>query len=241
MPCTLPVPPWKKVWRAGGRARQAVVANGVLEGDNADQDAGITLVLRAIEEPLRQIVANAGDEPSVVATVGLADGSIDVIVSNLGVNNLADPAAVMLLCARVARPGASFVLTTNVVGHMAEFYEVYRQVLLATGQGDRVAKFEAHIDHHATVDSVRQLLEGGGFEITEMVSDSFRLRFADGSSSLRHHFIRLGFLQSWVDIATPGKVLSTFEALKQALDRVAAERSELALTIPTLGVVACKR
>jgi len=37
-----------------------------LKGDNPDQDAGIKIVLRAVEEPLRQIVANAGDEPSVV-------------------------------------------------------------------------------------------------------------------------------------------------------------------------------
>jgi chaperonin GroEL len=37
-----------------------------LKGDNADQDAGIKIVLRALEEPLRQIVANAGEEPSVV-------------------------------------------------------------------------------------------------------------------------------------------------------------------------------
>ena len=37
-----------------------------LKGDNHDQDAGIKIVLRALEEPLRMIVANAGDEPSVV-------------------------------------------------------------------------------------------------------------------------------------------------------------------------------
>ena len=37
-----------------------------LKGDNPDQDAGIKIVLRALEEPMRQIVANAGDEPSVV-------------------------------------------------------------------------------------------------------------------------------------------------------------------------------
>jgi chaperonin GroEL len=37
-----------------------------LKGANHDQDAGIKIVLRALEEPLRQIVANAGDEPSVV-------------------------------------------------------------------------------------------------------------------------------------------------------------------------------
>ena len=37
-----------------------------LKGDNHDQDAGITIVLRAMEAPLRAIVQNAGDEPSVV-------------------------------------------------------------------------------------------------------------------------------------------------------------------------------
>ncbi|QWT46484.1 chaperonin GroEL [Azospira inquinata] len=45
------------------RARANV---GSLKGANHEQDAGMKIVLRAVEEPLRQIVANAGDEPSVV-------------------------------------------------------------------------------------------------------------------------------------------------------------------------------
>jgi chaperonin GroEL len=45
------------------RARPALKA---LRGANHDQDAGIRIVLRALEEPLRQIVANSGAEPSVV-------------------------------------------------------------------------------------------------------------------------------------------------------------------------------
>jgi chaperonin GroEL len=45
------------------RARAALDG---LRGDNADQDAGARIVHRALEEPLRQIVANAGEEPSVV-------------------------------------------------------------------------------------------------------------------------------------------------------------------------------
>jgi chaperonin GroEL len=45
------------------RARSTITE---LKGVNADQDAGIKIVLRAIEAPLRQIVQNAGDEPSVV-------------------------------------------------------------------------------------------------------------------------------------------------------------------------------
>ena len=45
------------------RAKQAILS---LKGDNADQNAGIGIVLRAMEEPLRVIVTNAGDEASVV-------------------------------------------------------------------------------------------------------------------------------------------------------------------------------
>ncbi|MDR0234018.1 MAG: chaperonin GroEL [Zoogloeaceae bacterium] len=45
------------------RARTSVAS---LKGSNHDQDAGIKIVLRALEQPLREIVANAGDEPSVV-------------------------------------------------------------------------------------------------------------------------------------------------------------------------------
>ena len=45
---------------------RAVDALKDLSGDNADQDHGIAIARRAMQEPLRQIVSNAGDEPSVV-------------------------------------------------------------------------------------------------------------------------------------------------------------------------------
>jgi len=52
---------------------RALQTLGDLKGDNHDQDVGITLAKRAMEEPLRQIVANAGDEESVVLNK-VADG-----------------------------------------------------------------------------------------------------------------------------------------------------------------------
>jgi len=45
------------------RAKEALLK---IKGDNADQDAGVKIVIRAIEQPLREIARNAGDEPSVV-------------------------------------------------------------------------------------------------------------------------------------------------------------------------------
>lgn len=97
---------------------RAVVAK--VKGDNADQDAGIKLVLRAIEEPLRTIVANAGDEPSVVVN-NVANGT-----GNYGFNaatgqygdlveqGVLDPTKVTRTALQNAASVASLLLTTEV-------------------------------------------------------------------------------------------------------------------------------
>jgi arsenite methyltransferase len=174
------------------------------------------------------------------ASLDLPDESVDVVVSNLGINNFDDPRSVLQVCWRSAKPGATLLLTTNLIGHMSEFYEIYRSVLLQSGQDDRVSKLDRRINHRATPATLKQLLEETGFEVAEVVLDSFKLRFATGTAFLRHHFIRLGFLQAWVELATPGEIDATFVALEEALNAEATARGELTLTVPTAGVVARK-
>jgi arsenite methyltransferase len=173
-------------------------------------------------------------------TIDLPDASVDLIVSNLGINNFDDPEAALRTCFRVAKPGASLFLTTNLVGHMSEFYDAYRSVLLELGFADRLATLDAHINHRATVDSVRALLEQAGFDFVDAVTQSFRERFIDGSSLLRHYFIRLGFVPAWKSVAPEGAVEQTFAALEQRLNAIAAERGELSLTVPAACIQAYK-
>ncbi len=175
------------------------------------------------------------------ATLDLPDASVDVILSNLGINNFENAAEVLATCFRVAKPGATLLLTTNLTGHMTELYEVYRATLIELGQSDRLPALEAHIARRGTVDSVSRLLREAGFEIAEIVTQSFRMRFADGSSLLRHHFIRLGFVSGWKSVVAPDSVERTFEAFERNLDALAAARGELALTIPMACVVAGRR
>jgi ubiquinone/menaquinone biosynthesis C-methylase UbiE len=169
------------------------------------------------------------------ATLELPDATVDVIVSNLGVNNFEDPDGVLRTCFRVAKSGATLLLTTNLVGHMAEFYEVFRAVLIELGHTDRLPALEAHINHRGTVDSVTKLVASSGFRVTDVATTSFQMRFADGSSLLRHYFIRLGFVPGWKSVARVEALQQTFTKLEQGLNTVAQERGELALTIP----VAC--
>jgi len=103
------------------RARQAVLKAGKLTGDNSEQDAGIKLVLRAIEEPLRQIVANAGDEPSVVvAEVLKGEGNYGYNAANgtygdLVEQGVLDPAKVTRTALQNAASVASLILTTEAI------------------------------------------------------------------------------------------------------------------------------
>ena len=182
---------------------------------------------------VRTIVADA-------ATIDLPDESIDLIVSNLGINNFDNPEATLQTCFRVAKPGATVLLTTNLVGHMSEFYEVYRSVLMKLGCSDRLGLLDAHINHRATVNSVKRLLKRAGFEFVEAKTWSFQERFADGSALLRHHFIRLGFVPGWKSAAPPEAVQETFATLERRLNTIAAERGELSLSVPAACIRACK-
>ena len=101
-----------------------------------------------------------------------ADATFDLIVSNLGVNNFDDRAAAIRECRRVAKPGATLALTTNLQGHMREFYDVFAEVVRDDAEASK--RLRDHIEHRATVASVRELLETGGFTVTRVIEREVR-------------------------------------------------------------------
>src|SRR5213593_4849457 len=106
---------------------RARVALDELKGENPDQDAGIRIVKRALEEPLRQIVANSGAEPSVVMNK-IAEGK-----GNFGFNaqteqfgdlvemGVLDPTKVSRTALQNAASVAGLLLTTEAM--VAELVE----------------------------------------------------------------------------------------------------------------------
>ena len=98
------------------RARAAIAA---LHGENSEQDAGIKIVLRALEEPLRQIVTNAGGEPSVVLNrVIEGEGSFGYNAASEEYGDLIemgvlDPTKVTRSALQNAASIASLILTTD--------------------------------------------------------------------------------------------------------------------------------
>ncbi len=92
-----------------------------LQGNNADETTGIDIIKRAIEEPLRQIVANAGKEGAVVVQKvreGKADFGYNArtdVYENLHAAGVVDPAKVTRVALENAASIAGMFLTTECV------------------------------------------------------------------------------------------------------------------------------
>ena len=156
------------------------------------------------------------------------DSSFELIVSNLGINNFADPVRAMAECRRVARPDARIALATNLQGTMAEFYAAFRAVLGSS----MTAALDAHIAHRATVPGTFALLEGAGWKPVRSAEETILMRFADGTAFLRHSFIRLGFVPAWRDLVPESEREAVFDRLQEALNALAVEQHGLTLSVP---------
>ncbi len=102
------------------RMMQAVQAQG-MKGDNSDQDMGIKIVLRAMEQPIREIMANAGLESSVILN------KVMELHGNYGFNaqtgdygdmikmGILDPTKVVRVALQNAASIAGLMITTEVM------------------------------------------------------------------------------------------------------------------------------
>ena len=100
---------------------RTIEAVAKVTGDNADQDAGVKAILRALESPLRQIVSNGGDDASVVLN------AVRAKKGNYGYNagtgeygdmiemGILDPTKVTRTALQHAASIASMIITTEVM------------------------------------------------------------------------------------------------------------------------------
>jgi arsenite methyltransferase len=163
--------------------------------------------------------------------IPLDDSSIDLIVSNLGINNFENPTAVFAECSRVLKPKGTLALTTNLDGHWIEFYNIFETTLKQLNKDDLVAKLTEQQRHRGTVESISTLFTANGFEISRHYRENFEMKFVDGTAFLNHYFIKLGWLSSWLELAAED-AKQIFATLEDNLNRYAGQQNGLSLTVP---------
>jgi arsenite methyltransferase len=194
---------------------------------------GLDLWPEALHRARRKIAVYGLKNVDLVQADGAAmpfsSESFDLITSNLGINNFTDPPAVIAECRRVARPGARIVVTTNLTGHMAEFYKVFRE----TVPEHLLPALNAQEAHRGTMQGVQKLLIDGGFRMTRLVASNFNLRFADGTAMFRHHLVQF-FLDGWKGVTDDPGIYAQLEKKLNAA-------SPLKMQVPMLYAEAVRR
>jgi chaperonin GroEL len=110
----------------GGSAYLSVIRHlDELNGENHDQNTGISIIRRAVEEPIRQIVSNAGLEPSVIVNKIKEQHALQINESSFGYNartdeyvnmfeaGIIDPTKVSRVALQNAASVAGLLLTTE--------------------------------------------------------------------------------------------------------------------------------
>lgn len=118
---------------------RAIDAIRDLKGDNEDENTGIAIIIRALEEPLRQIVENAGLEGSIIVQ-RVKEGKDDFGYNarteqfeNLHASGVIDPTKVTRIALENASSIAGMLLTTECI--LAEIKEDKKEMPGAPGMG----------------------------------------------------------------------------------------------------------
>jgi len=172
------------------------------------------------------------------ARMPFPDAAFDTIVSNVGLNNFSDPQAVLAECHRVTRPGGSLYLTTNIKGHFAQFYDLFRRVLREMDKPAHIDRLNANEMHRGTKESIIDLLSGAGFSVNRLIERSFDMRFQDGSTMLNHSLTKVGFLDGWREAVGADDERAVFERVEELLNGEAAKTGELRMSVPMLFIEA---
>jgi arsenite methyltransferase len=174
-------------------------------------------------------------------SIPLKNKSIDLIVSNNGVNNVSDISKVFSECRRISKPGAQFIISVNLNKTLFEFYGLYREVLLGYKLYDEIKRVNKHIyEKRKPVTYIKKLFTQNGFEIIRVIRKKFIMKFKDGTAFFNHSLIKIGFLPNWEILLNEKDRRKVFNDVERRLNTISGKNGYVEMTIPYM-VVNAKR
>lgn len=189
--------------------------------------------IRAQRKAQRYNIQNVHFLLASAENIPLENESVDIIVSNNGMNNVADLEQSFAECSRVAKENAQFVLTYNLDGTMEEFYRVFEETLRAHSLHEICTALKQHIyNKRRPLDEFTDLLKRNNFVLQHIAYDSFFYRFADAKAFFKHFFIQYAFLPCWKELLPPNIQETLFTEIEERLNKLAATKGFLTMAVP---------
>jgi len=161
-----------------------------------------------------------------VAKLGFADEVYDLVVSNLGLLLLDEPAKAIQEFARVTKPKGRVIITLPVAGTYSEFFDIYREVLTKNDKDQLLVRLERLIAQIPDIDEVTGWFEQAGLAELDVEVDQFSLLFKSSREFFFAPVIEFGPLSAWKEVAGKGEEMQEiFWHIKEAIDAYFGNRA----------------
>jgi len=155
---------------------------------------------------------------SAVPKLSFADDVYDLVVCNLGLDEMPSIEVALRDFARVAKQGGEVRCTLPLAGTFQEFHDLFREVLIKHDKHEALERLDRLIARYPTVDHVERCMKtanlSGGMEIEE-----FSLLFKSSREFFFAPVIEYGPLAEWKEIAGGGQEMQdVFWYIKEAID-----------------------
>ena len=205
-------------------------------------DPWTDVILRANKKIEYYRITNIKIFEGVAESIPLKDNSVDLIVSNNGINNVNDINQVISECSRIIKSGGQFVQTMNLDKSMFEFYGQLEKVLSDLSMNKEIELMRQHIyEKRRPLDEMISMIQNHGFIIKDLEHDQFNYKFSNGTAMLNHYFIRLAFMDSWIKILPKNKLEQIFDTIEMRLNDKAKMLGGIKLSIPFVLINAIKK
>jgi ubiquinone/menaquinone biosynthesis C-methylase UbiE len=166
-------------------------------------------------------------------SVPLADNSVDLIVSNNGINNVSDIEKVFSECSRIMRKGGQFIMTMNLDKSLVEFYDQLEIVLAKMHLDKEIEMMHRHIyEKRRPLEEITSMLSKHGFTIKDLQQDQFTYQFTDGTAMFNHYFIRNAFMEAWMKFLPEAKFEKILDKVETRLNEQARVSGGIKMSVP---------
>ena len=163
---------------------------------------------------------------SLTSKLSFAGDVYDLVISNVALPLLEDPAAVIKEFARVTKPGGRVIVTMPLAGTFCEFYDIYREVLTKNDSHEVLERLEAHIARTPDADEVAGWFDDAGLTDVDPEIEEFTLLFKTSREFFFAPVIEFGPLSQWKSVAGKGQEMQEiFWHIKESIDAYFGSRA----------------
>ena len=166
--------------------------------------------------------------------ISMEDNCIDLVTSNLGVNNFDEKDKVYAEIKRILKPKGRLCITTNPIGTFSELFDLFHSILIDLKLEEEVKKLSEYIEHRKTKEQIVSEFEEIGLTLVKSKSDTTNMRFVDAQALLNHSLMRIGFREYWENMVNKSSVAEFFKRLTNRINDKVEEAGEFSISIPML-------